>query len=131
MSPSASLIQYTACASIAIWGRNGEKNEAAVAELEAVPGVGKVHAEVCDVAHEDQVEASFARTVEVLGKVDSTFANAGVSVRAVGDRLDLPEVRDEPRRRIRIRHGDETDEPRDDRHQRDRHHAGNATRNAP
>jgi NAD(P)-dependent dehydrogenase (short-subunit alcohol dehydrogenase family) len=38
-----------------------------------------VHTERCDVADEAAQEAAFARTIEVLGKVDSVFANAGVS----------------------------------------------------
>ena len=64
-------------ADVAIWGTNPAKNDAAV-ELLAATGV-RVHAEVCDVADEAAQEASFARTVEALGKVDSVFANAGVS----------------------------------------------------
>src|SRR4029453_10821822 len=38
-------------------------------------------AELCDVSDEDQVIASFARTVDALGKVDSVFANAGTGGR--------------------------------------------------
>lgn len=64
-------------ADIAIWGTNPAKNEAAA---EALAATGRrVHTEVCDVADEAAQEASFARTVDALGKVDSTFANAGVS----------------------------------------------------
>jgi NAD(P)-dependent dehydrogenase (short-subunit alcohol dehydrogenase family) len=38
-----------------------------------------VHAFVCDVGDEAQVEDTFARTVAALGRVDACFANAGVS----------------------------------------------------
>ncbi len=65
-------------AAVAVWGRDGSKNEAAAERLSGVEGAGPVHAEVCDVADEDQVDASFARTVDALGKVDSVFANAGI-----------------------------------------------------
>ena len=64
-------------ADIAIWGRNAEKNEQAVIELEKTGR--RVHTEVCDVGDEAQVVASFAATVEELGAVDSVFANAGIS----------------------------------------------------
>ena len=65
-------------ADVAVWGTNPEKNAAAQAELEAVPGRGTVLALRCDVGDEEQVEAAFAETVGALGKVDSCFANAGV-----------------------------------------------------
>src|SRR4051812_33800731 len=64
-------------ADIAIWGRNAEKNEQAVIELEKTGR--RVHAEVCDVGDESQVVASFGATVEALGSVDSVSANAGIS----------------------------------------------------
>ena len=64
-------------ADIAVWGRNAAKNDQAVVELEKTGR--RVHAEVCDVADEAQVEAAFASTVEALGQVDAVFANAGIS----------------------------------------------------
>jgi NAD(P)-dependent dehydrogenase (short-subunit alcohol dehydrogenase family) len=64
-------------ADVAIWGTNPAKNEQAAAQL-AATGV-RVHTEVCDVGDEAAQEASFARTVAALGKVDSAFANAGVT----------------------------------------------------
>ena len=67
-------------ADVAIWGRSEEKNRAAASELESL-GVRAI-ALVCDVSDEQDVERSFARTVEVLGKVDSCFANAGVAAQA-------------------------------------------------
>jgi NAD(P)-dependent dehydrogenase (short-subunit alcohol dehydrogenase family) len=63
-------------ADIAIWGTNEDKNAKATAELEGL-GV-KVAAFRCDVGDEAQVDATFAATVDALGKVDSCFANAGV-----------------------------------------------------
>lgn len=66
-------------AGVAIWGTNATKNAAAQAEL-AEAG-GKVLALVCDVSDEKAVDAAFAETVAVLGRVDGCFANAGVSGR--------------------------------------------------
>jgi len=62
-------------ASVAIWGRNGEKNTNAVAELRALGG--DVEAFVCDVTDEKAVRAAFDQTIERFGHVDSCFANAG------------------------------------------------------
>ena len=62
-------------ADICIWGTNIEKNERAQKELSAI-GI-KAHAIRCDVSSEDQVETAFQETLNVFGKVDSCFANAG------------------------------------------------------
>lgn len=67
----------TAGASLAIWGTNADKNAAAAKRLRDVGAT--VHVEQCDVSSEDQVESSFATTLAALGKLDSVFANAGVS----------------------------------------------------
>ena len=64
-------------ADVAIWGTNPDKSLAAAESLRTL-GV-RVHAERCDVSDEDQVRDAFDRTVEVLGKVDAVFANAGIS----------------------------------------------------
>ena len=64
-------------ADVAIWGTNPMKNEAAAEQVAAL-GV-RVHTEVCDVADEDAQLAAFARTIDALGRLDSVFANAGVS----------------------------------------------------
>lgn len=68
-------------ASVAIWGSNADKTERARSELAAHAGDPKrVHAFVCDVGDEAQVESTFAASVAALGgRVDSCFANAGVS----------------------------------------------------
>jgi NAD(P)-dependent dehydrogenase (short-subunit alcohol dehydrogenase family) len=63
-------------ADICIWGQNEDKNKAAAEKLK--PYGRRVVAFQCDVSDEAQVEASFARTVEKLGKVDACFANAGI-----------------------------------------------------
>jgi NAD(P)-dependent dehydrogenase (short-subunit alcohol dehydrogenase family) len=63
-------------ADICIWGQNEDKNKAAAEKLKSYGG--RVVAFKCDVSDEEQVEASFARTVESLGKVDACFANAGI-----------------------------------------------------
>lgn len=60
---------------VAIWGRNEEKNAAAVAELRALGG--DVEAFVCDVIDEEQVDKVFKATLDRFGKVDTCFANAG------------------------------------------------------
>jgi len=62
-------------ADICIWGTNPEKNAAAEKEILAVGG--KAAALRCDVSQENEVEAAFAETLNLFGKVDSCFANAG------------------------------------------------------
>ncbi|MEO0997372.1 MAG: SDR family NAD(P)-dependent oxidoreductase [Pseudomonadota bacterium] len=64
-------------ARVALWGRNADKNAAAVRDLEALGG--DVAAFVCDVVDRRQVEQAFAATLERFGLVDSVFANAGAS----------------------------------------------------
>ena len=67
-------------AQVAIWGSNVEKTERAQASLAQECGdAARVHGFVCDVGDEAQVEQVFAESVRVLGRVDSCFANAGVS----------------------------------------------------
>ncbi len=71
-------------AKVSIWGNRAEKTEAARAQLaaEVVAQGGdasRVHALVCDVGDEAQVDAAFAQSVAALGTVHSCFANAGVS----------------------------------------------------
>ena len=62
-------------ADVCIWGTNPDKNAAAEKEILAVGG--KAAALRCDVSQENEVEAAFAETVNLFGKVDSCFANAG------------------------------------------------------
>ena len=66
-------------ARVAIWGSRREKTEQARATLAAECGdAARVHAFVCDVGDEAQVDATFAASVAALGRVDACFANAGV-----------------------------------------------------
>ena len=82
-------------ADIVVWGRNGDKNATAQAELRSL-GV-RAHALVVDASDEASVAAGFAESVEWAGgRVDSVFANAGVG--GNGDRF--PEVSLEEWRRV-------------------------------
>jgi NAD(P)-dependent dehydrogenase (short-subunit alcohol dehydrogenase family) len=74
-------------ADVAIWGTNAAKNAAAAEALRAHGR--RVLALECDVGDEAAVEASFARTLEALGRVDGCFANAGVSGRGVASFLEM------------------------------------------
>ncbi len=69
-------------ASVVVWGTNESKNHAAVAALEAMGGTAV--AVRCDVTDESQVIEAFARSVAAFGKVDSCFANAGVTGNGAG-----------------------------------------------
>ena len=73
-------------ANVSIWGSRAEKTEAAKAKLIAECGDAKrVHAMVCDVGDEAALEAAFAQSVQALGgRIDSVFANAGVSGKGKG-----------------------------------------------
>ena len=67
-------------AKVAIWGSNRDKTERARAQLAAECGdAARVHAFVCDVGDETQVEVAFTASAMALGRVDACFANAGVS----------------------------------------------------
>jgi NAD(P)-dependent dehydrogenase (short-subunit alcohol dehydrogenase family) len=73
-------------ADIVIWGRNGAKNRAAAETIRATGR--RAESYVCDVADEAQVVETFAASVEAMGKVDSLFANSGVS----SGRRALPDI---------------------------------------
>lgn len=75
-------------ANVVIWGRNEEKNAAALDRL-ASEGT-TAHAFVCDVGDERQIAEAFAASVDAAGgRIDSVFANAGRS--GTGHNfLDLP-----------------------------------------
>ena len=60
---------------VVVWGRNAEKNDAAVATLEALGGSATSH--VCDVSREEQVVETMARSAADFGRIDGLFANAG------------------------------------------------------
>lgn len=63
-------------ATIAVWGRNIQKNAEAVAELSALGATAGGFA--VDVTQEEQVVSTMRETLERFGRVDSCFANAGV-----------------------------------------------------
>lgn len=65
-------------ANVAIWARNEAKNAAALEELCAL-GSGKPMVAQCDVSVEKDIEDAMAMTLDVLGRVDVCFANAGIS----------------------------------------------------
>lgn len=67
-------------ATVAIWGTNAAKNDAAAAELAAL-GDAPVHAFTVDVSDEAAVAAGLDATLERFGRIDSCFANAGVGPR--------------------------------------------------
>ena len=64
-------------AGVAIWGRNAEKNTAAVEALSAIGGNAAAFA--CDVTNTESSAQAFEQTIARFGKVDSCFANAGGS----------------------------------------------------
>lgn len=60
---------------VAIWGRNTDKNAAALAQLDRLaPGNSAYQ---CDVADEDAVVDTMARTISDMGQLNGLFANAG------------------------------------------------------
>jgi NAD(P)-dependent dehydrogenase (short-subunit alcohol dehydrogenase family) len=63
-------------ASVMIWGRNEERNAAALERLAAYEPPSS--AMRVDVGDEDEVVNAFAATVDAFGHVDAVFANAGV-----------------------------------------------------
>jgi NAD(P)-dependent dehydrogenase (short-subunit alcohol dehydrogenase family) len=67
-------------AKVAIWGSRADKTERAREQLAADCGdAGRVHAFVCDVGDEAQVDTTFTASAAALGAVHACFANAGVS----------------------------------------------------
>ncbi|MEL7156991.1 MAG: SDR family oxidoreductase [Actinomycetota bacterium] len=60
---------------VAVWGRNEEKNAAAVDSLRAMGGTAVSY--VCDVGDEAQIIETVDRTIDDLGRLDGLVANAG------------------------------------------------------
>lgn len=67
-------------ASVAIWGRDGARNNEAVEALTQHSAM--VRAYEVDVAQEREVVDAMAAAVADFGRVDSVFANAGIGVHA-------------------------------------------------
>jgi NAD(P)-dependent dehydrogenase (short-subunit alcohol dehydrogenase family) len=87
-------------ADVAIWGTNADKNAAAAAVLRSHGR--RAESFVCDVGDEAAVDAAFAATVQAMGKVDSCFANAGVSGKLAGGQSFLEMSHEEWRRVMRV-----------------------------
>lgn len=60
---------------ISIWGRNPDKNQAALKTLETYGS--KITAYVCDVSDEESVQETFNKVLSEHGRIDGCFANAG------------------------------------------------------
>lgn len=71
----AEALAQAGCA-VSVWGRNAEKNAAAVATLEKTGA--RAQAQVCDVTDAASVAAAMAATLSHFGRVDGCFANAGI-----------------------------------------------------
>ena len=60
---------------VAVWGRNNEKNAAAISELRDLGGDAEAFR--CDVTSEAEIAEAFDETLTRFDKVDVCFANAG------------------------------------------------------
>lgn len=67
-------------ASVAVWGRNEDRNAETLEAIEASGGTGL--ALTVDVGSEERVVEAFEETLAAFGQVDSVFANAGVGAGA-------------------------------------------------
>lgn len=65
-------------AHVAILARNEAKNAAAVEELRGL-GAGDILALTCDVAEDTAIEDAIGKVLGAFGRIDSCFANAGIS----------------------------------------------------
>jgi len=81
-------------AAVCIWGTNESKNERAVERLRGLGG--RVEAIRCDVSDPEATRRSFARTLDLFGRVDACFANAGTGGRGT----PFADMTDEEWRRI-------------------------------
>src|SRR4051812_6022523 len=61
---------------VSIWGRNPEKNRAALAKLAGLRGASQ--AQACDVTDAASVATALENTLERFRRVDGCFANAGI-----------------------------------------------------
>ena len=64
-------------ADVCIWSRTKERNQTALEKLKQYGK--KAFALDCDVSNQEQVNECFSQTIDLLGKVDTCFANAGTS----------------------------------------------------
>src|SRR5271166_5301584 len=89
----AMALAQAGCA-VSIWGRNPEKNRAALAELHECGA--RVEARTIDVTDRAAIEDAFAGTLQAFGRVDGCFANAGMG--APGKQAFVDRSEDEWRR---------------------------------
>jgi NAD(P)-dependent dehydrogenase (short-subunit alcohol dehydrogenase family) len=61
---------------VSIWGRNEQKNAAALETITKAGGKGE--ARVCDVSNAAAVKEAMAQVIAEYGRVDGCFANAGI-----------------------------------------------------
>jgi len=80
-------------ASVAVCGRNDDKNERAVEHLRTLRADVEVLPIVADVGVESDVIEAVERTVEHFGRLDACIANAGISSAAPVLQLSLEEWR--------------------------------------
>ncbi len=64
-------------ATLSLWSRDEARNAEAALEIESLGA--RVTTEVCDVGEEGDVRRATQATVEKLGRIDASFANAGFS----------------------------------------------------
>ncbi len=83
-------------ADVCVWGTNPDKNAAALEQLQSHGG--KASVQICDVSDPAAVKAAFAETLANFGRVDSCFANAGISGR--GDQSNFTDMPVEEWRRV-------------------------------
>ncbi|MAT50178.1 MAG: 2-deoxy-D-gluconate 3-dehydrogenase [Porticoccaceae bacterium] len=69
-------------ADVVLWGRNREKNQQAVAALEAFGG--RVWSQEVDVSSDTAVAEAMAAAVEKMGRLDCVVANAGIASQTGG-----------------------------------------------
>ena len=74
-------------AAVSIWGRNEEKNAAALKTL----ANGKCEARQCDVSDPASIERAFNETLAKYGRVDGCFANAGIGGGGRSSFIDRPQ----------------------------------------
>ncbi|MFI3317989.1 MAG: SDR family oxidoreductase [Rikenellaceae bacterium] len=75
-------------ANVTLCARNESSLESITAQINGL-GVGKAIYVACDVVSEDDCKAVVAKAVETFGGVDILICNAGLSMRALFDDLDL------------------------------------------
>ncbi len=68
---------------VVISGTNAERLEKALAELSCISSKGEIHACVCDVRKQNDVENLYLTSEKIFGKVDIWINNAGVNQRDV------------------------------------------------